>query len=271
VTEAIFKLLSIIAYGDMMKRPMYFEGIVAILLIMLCFVMYLMLTGNTITSSQWQVTGSGPVSSVQLGSDGTLYAFAQDSGNDIYAIGSDGKVKWNYHVPGQWRVSNMISVRAGDGLRSSEGPVFASDNGTLYLYVRQNDTQSYSFVSVFDFHERVTPDGSPSSSEIIAISPGGKPLWTAVIGDYYWTIDNVNVNVKNGQVYAFTGYNLTVLDTSGKQLFKLDNVSYPPAVDTYTCPGRGHHTCSRNHTPSKIPPASSRLITRMARCTGRRP
>ena len=61
----------------MMKKPMYFEGIVAILLILLCFVMYLMLTGNTITSSQWQVTGSGPVASVQLGSDGTLYAFAR--------------------------------------------------------------------------------------------------------------------------------------------------------------------------------------------------
>ena len=65
----------------------------------------------------------------------------------------------------------------------------------------------------------------------MAISPDGKPLWTAVVGDYYWSIGDINLNVKNGRVYAFTGYNLTVLDTSGKQLFRLDNVSDPPAVD----------------------------------------
>lgn len=232
MTEAIFKLLSITAYGDMMKKPMYFEGMVAILLILLCFVMYLMLTGNTITSSPWQVTGSGPVSSVQLGSDGTLYAFAQASGNDIYAIGSDGKLKWNYQIPSQWCVSTVITLNLeGDGITGSEGPVYASDNGTLYLYVRQNNTHSHSFTPVYDWQDGITPDGTPSSSEVMAISPDGKLLWTAVIGDYYWTIGNVNVYAKNGRIYAFTGYNLTVLDTSGKQLFRLDNVSDPPTVD----------------------------------------
>ena len=215
----------------MMKKPMYFEGMVAILLILLCFVMYLMLTGNTITSSQWQVTGSGPVASVQLGSDGTLYAFAQGTGNDIYAIGNDGKVKWNYQVPDKWCVWNIITLVSDDGLMGSQGPVFASDNGTLYLYVRQNNTYTNSFMSIYDRLAGSTPDGSPSSSEIMAISPGGKPLWTAVVGDYYWSIGDINLNVKNGRIYAFTGYNVTVLDTSGKKLFRLDNVSDPPAVD----------------------------------------
>lgn len=214
-----------------MKKPMYFEGIVAILLILLCFTMYLMLTGNTITSSQWQVAGSGPIASVQIGSDGTLYAFAQDSGNDIYAIDSHGNVKWNYRVTDQWCVSATRFIRAGDGIQSIDSPVFASDNGTLYLYIRQNDTHSHNFKSIYDIFAGSTPDGSPLSSEVMAISPEGTPLWTAVVGDYYWSICDVSVHVKNGRICAFTGYNLTVLDASGKPLFMLDNVSDPPAVD----------------------------------------
>ena len=113
-----------------------FEGIVTILLIVLLFLLYIMLTTSNTQDYNWEVAGSGPVSNIHLGENGTLYAFMGTRGNAIYAIDNNGTVRWKYQVQAQWNVINKLFhgfPPSSDLSYSPDEPVFATHNGTLYL------------------------------------------------------------------------------------------------------------------------------------------
>ena len=67
--------------------------------------------------------------------------------------------------------------------------------------------------------------------ELIAISPDGKIAWTHDFTDDVAVFDRSHLEAHNGLLYLYHDYNETVLDTSGKVLFNLDNVSDPVSVD----------------------------------------
>ena len=73
--------------------------------------------------------------------DGTLYSFQGTYGNTIRAIYPNGSIKWEYEVPEEWRVSNVMFRHIESWTyRPFEfmGPAFSIDGNTLYLYVREN-------------------------------------------------------------------------------------------------------------------------------------
>lgn len=211
-----------------MKKPMIFEGVVVILLLILLFVMYVIVTSQTY---QWDFKDSDTISSIGLGDDGTLYAFAGDSGSAIYAINPNGTAKWNYRVPDGWCASNyFVSLNLGYGSDAHPyEPVFTSEDGVMYVYERHNYSIYKDFEpweipwTVFRYY--------PLQEKLVAISPEGRVLWEAPLGATSYPYSNVRVYAKDGRIYAFNDYNLTVLDGSGRQLFKLADISDPPAVD----------------------------------------
>ncbi len=58
-----------------MKKSMVFEGIVTVLLIILLFAMYLMVTGSSGRTTNWEVKVGGRVWEATRGDYGTPYAF----------------------------------------------------------------------------------------------------------------------------------------------------------------------------------------------------
>ena len=213
-----------------MKKRMLFEGIVVLLLVVLCFILYVMVTSQ---SYNWNFNGNSSISGIGLGDDGSLYAFTADS---AYAINSNGTVKWSYRAPDGWCVSNHF-VRLYNGYDNPtsqqryDANIFASDNGTTYLYERQNLT----------LYKNLRPDEIPwdiwhyfpLNEKLVAISPEGRVLWQTSIGSTIYPYSDVNVYAENGRVYMFNDYNLTVFDTNGTVLFRLDGISDPPAIDDH--------------------------------------
>lgn len=135
-----------------MKKPMIFEGIVAILIIILLFVLYLMVTDGGLTANNaninWIVVGNDTITDLYPASDGTLYAFMGDLGNNISAISPDGSVKWTLYIPAEWRVSNRhwgSTSSVITGHPDDIYPVYATDNGSLYLYLRENRITAWNY------------------------------------------------------------------------------------------------------------------------------
>lgn len=211
-----------------MKKPMIFEGVVAILIIILLFAMYLMVSSSgqsgTPANTKWLVAGNDTVSNLFIGKDGILYAFMGDSGNAVYAIDSGGKVKWEYDIPAGWRAINeyrmaMGNTQAGIGSTEYNAPIFSEDNGTLYLLLREN--------KAFPSNESNIDIGQ----RIIAISPEGKLMWNVSIGHEFHPYDQAGIYASGGRIYVFSSYNETVFDSAGKALFAIPDVSDPPAID----------------------------------------
>jgi predicted transcriptional regulator len=217
-----------------MKKPVIFEGIVAILLIILLFAMYVMVTGSVSpTNTGWVVAGNDTISDLYPAPDGTLYAFMGDTGNNISAIAPDGSVKWALDIPSEWRVSNVYwgSVSSDiTGQQDDIHPVFTTDNGTLYLYLRENRITNWNYYSS---DEVGMTQGSPILNETLAaISPRGNIFWeVALNNNYYNPFSSVSLYATAGRIYAFSDNNVTVFNDSGSVLYRLLNVSDPPAID----------------------------------------
>jgi predicted transcriptional regulator len=198
-----------------MIKSLVFEGFVTILLILLIFLLYIMVAGSA-PEYNWVISGTGPVSNLYQGSNGSLYAFMGVAGNTIYSIDSNGTIRWKYQVPDQWSVING----QGQGYPNYNGmlpnqyePVFATDNGTLYLYIRG---VGYNV---------------PVEERLLAISDSGKTLWNVTLDNYSQSYSDARITAENGSIYAFSDYKVTVLNESGSVLFTVDQVSDPPAVD----------------------------------------
>lgn len=232
-----------------MRKPTLFEGLILLSIVAIGLAIYFLTANNPVAGSaagmpgtvgpaNWESSGAGSVSSVFLG-NGTIYALSGDTGNSISAIDLSGKAKWNYTVPGEWRVINvfthptMMGGYNGNELYwpSFTLPVFSVDRGVLYLYVRENRISQDNLALGGAMPD---PAGGQSwclEERLLALSPGGDLLWNVSISQVHRFFDDANIYVKDGRIYVFDDYNLTVLDDSGAKLFGIENVASQAAVD----------------------------------------
>ena len=251
-----------------MKKGVMFEAVVTLLLLLLIFVMYVMIAGNAPQAvNGWNVTIGGQAPYLYAGDNGTLYVF---SGNNVSMIDAAGALKWNVAIPDNWtmvnewtlyniqyptsifymsqlsRYSMYPSIALGNtqsGFRSESTPAVASENGILYVYIRPDfffgDNKIDGNISL-GLERALGPDwnSSPSYVRLMAISPDGSILWNKPIDNgtdkaiFNWMpIEDVFISATSDRIYVYHPYSVTVLDTSGTFLFRLDNVSDPAAVD----------------------------------------
>ncbi len=175
-------------------------------------------------TENWEIRVDGPLNDLVRGDNNTFYAFTGLYGNKIYALDKSGNIKWQYQVPDEWRSVNMV-------------PVFAVDNGTLYLYIRENRSTPFN-----SFYNMESPGEWPDprlddklwsdlKSRLLAISPEGKLLWEIPVSNVHYQYDDPDITVKNGRIYLFNFYNLTVINKDGSELGKISDVASRAAVD----------------------------------------
>ena len=244
-----------------MRKSMVFEGVIAILIILLLFAMYLMVSSGG--SNGHGVNSTTMVSSIYSGKDGMIYAFAGENGNTIYALDSNGNLKWTAQVPDTWSVYNRFDYRANEfrtgtynesgtlvlgSYQERKSPIFYADNGNLYICVSENITYSNQYVSP---NSAVVTEPEES---LMAISPQGRILWNKNISrmqaPFYSRFSTIGLYANNGSIYLFSNYyfgdptqyynGLQVLSENGSLRFTLQNLSMMPAVDEngyiYTVP-----------------------------------
>ncbi len=211
-----------------MERAAVFEAIMALLLVFLGTVLIIgVLDGPTDSGGNWTTSSVNATPYMYTGSDGTLYMFDQvEDGTNVYAIGQDGRVKWSYEVSEPWQAINnwerkpkVVRYRpdAGQfGYQTEVRPVFAVDNDTMYLYLRNSNLYSNSGI----------PD------EVIAIS-GGRKLWEKPLTQSILALmyRDAWVQVSGDRLYVYHSYLLEVLGANGTFLYRITDVSDPPALD----------------------------------------
>lgn len=183
-----------------MRKRIIFEALVAVIIIVLTFTLYLMVTGNApVVAVQWELTDNESVYYMAEGDNGRLFAFL---GNSIYAIDNDGSTAWKYSLPdNRWPGSSLIE------------PITAYDNGILYVYARS-------------FGGDIS--AGPVYGDIIAISSDGTTMWSMpLLGD----IRSSGLQADNDRVYIYCEYHETVLNSAGCVLWSPDNVFAAPAID----------------------------------------
>ncbi|BAI61220.1 conserved hypothetical protein [Methanocella paludicola SANAE] len=222
-----------------MKKPMIFEGILIILLIFLVFIMYCMLTNDDPSKMNgWEINGIAPVSYIHPGVNKTLYAFMGYTGNSIYSIDDNGNINWKNTISDKWcvyntfyRPSTMYLNYMGDYTMHGKKVVCCSENGILYLYIRENKTTYLNHDYLSNEYTPLKYNCSELGERIVAISSHGKILWNVSISEKYNPFDNVNIEAKNGRIYVFNDYNETILNNKGDILFKICNISDPASID----------------------------------------
>lgn len=189
-----------------MKKSMLFEAVLVLLLIVLAFALYLMVAAGGPSSGQWALSGviGSPAydtfGNIFTGNDGTIYTV---DGSHIYAIGPDGRIRWNATIP------YLLSGRCVD---SWTGYSAIADNGTLYVEVQPTDPNIH-------------------CGELLAVSSQGKLLW----GNGYVTCDGPGeISATIGRLYVWSPGNLTVYNGNGTEAWHVDVQSmrqiYMPAV-----------------------------------------
>lgn len=254
-----------------MKKPMVIVGILIVLLLAAGIAAYAILAGspaaggnaaNTTNITQannttdvstktdhWEISSVGPVSSIGVGEDGTLYAFTGEYGNDVNALNPNGSLKWEFTVPENWRALNVFNdptslygINSYNGINQPQnrwyyikgadqiGPLFASDDGVLYLYVRENRTTFWNHLVNEDHPLRPANNDWKLEEKLLAISDD-KLLWEKTISNGHHIFDYTGLSAKNGRIYVFNDYAVTVFSPNGSELFKIDNASSQAAVD----------------------------------------
>ena len=225
-----------------MRKSLLFEGVTITLLILLIFMLLAMVMGSE--PPEKSIPGSDQVQYIYTGGDNTLYMFFDDH---IQAIDMKGNELWDFKIPEQWQICNswhFIPITLDDDklyvTTTGGNPITFSENGTLYVYMKPNETYS----------------GNPVSSAIdgrmaegmVAISDKGTVLWSlplhsnmiygyAEVGRYsrsgiYMNFSDANIFAQNGKVYVFHDYNETVVDAgNGTIMWSVDNVADPVSVD----------------------------------------
>ncbi|HEY3273248.1 MAG TPA: helix-turn-helix domain-containing protein [Methanocella sp.] len=241
-----------------MDRSRAFEAALVITLILLAALLYFAVVSTPRAASSWESEFSGNVDYMFVGSDDTLYTF---SGSLVSAMSKDGNVLWQYAVPSEWRVLNdwdmpiYSSGNGGAGKPFCAYPIVAESNGSLYLFAisRLNWTDvdiarnNVSEKTIGTDYHYLSPDIPfiSKSARIMKISPEGIVAWnysfltnlsTWYIGglvspDVYTMEKPIALSVAGDRIYLFHDYTEDVLDTGGRLLFSIPNVSAPVAVD----------------------------------------
>lgn len=203
---------------------MLFEAVIVLLLIVLVFVLYAMITSS---ESSTVLTLSGFNLSQEYGGNmfigpgNTLYTVGDDY---VYAISTDGRVLWRMQIPDDYGdMYNHIWI----------GQQAAFDGNFLYILVK--------------------PIGTPTPvvGEVLEIAPGGNILWNKNLDQDILTNNptgtpyGLNLQAAGHMVYIHAGDNEATYDKSGSLIWHLSNVYFMPAMgedgDLYVVPG--DNTC----------------------------
>lgn len=213
-------------------RPTAFPGIVITLIILLSFALFWAVSSGTQgPPAAWQYAGSQTPAYMAVDSSDTAYAFF---GSAVIAIDRYGDPAWNLTFPagsracGDRAASDYLPLCNGTTLLDYDivqTPVYATENGTLYLYVRSDRPSS--------FLESAYANTLPlvdTGRSIVAVSPGGKRLWSVTLDGPATAFDDTAITASGDRVYVFHQYNETVLDRDGRVLFSIADVSDPAAI-----------------------------------------
>jgi predicted transcriptional regulator len=215
--------------GARMDRSDIFETIAVMLLILLgCALFVSVSAGPSGRGGNWSTSSVNATPFMYAGSDDWLYMFdVLQDGTNICAVDPDGRLAWFYEVPGTVRVVNcwerkMSVTRYGinNGQIYSESdirPVFAVDNGTMYLYVMNGG---------------MGVENPDAAEEVIALSRG-RIIWERTLAGngLIPLFRDASIQVYGDRLYVYHSYSLDVLGVNGTPLYTITDVSDPPALD----------------------------------------
>ncbi len=241
-----------------MKKSYAFEAVLVILLMGLIGLMFFAIVSTPHAANAWEKKANGSVDYMFVGSDDTLYTF---SGNDIAAFSKNGNIKWQSEVSPEWNVLNTWNMPEYEavgggfyGMSFNSYPIVSESDGSLYLFEMFAINDSDVKIAGSNYTEKKIGNEYYSSPEvpyiskpakIVKISPDGKVEWnysfvtnlsTWGIGgltrpEYYSMVKTIAISVHGDRIYLFHDYTEDVLDTDGRLLFSINNVSAPAAVD----------------------------------------
>jgi outer membrane protein assembly factor BamB len=202
--------------------------------------------------NSWEAHVNGSITDIITGDNGTVYTFSTITGNIINAFDSNGTRKWDYSVPDAWRVRNVIayneqltaSSRPSGNLNDTSPeywpagfsylqtrPVYAVDRGVLYVYVRENRTTYWNHGLNEDAPEQPRESDWKLHERLMAIAENGSLLWDVPVSDEHHVYEDTNVIAKDGRIYVFDDYAITVLGDNGSILFSIGDIAGHPAID----------------------------------------
>lgn len=241
-----------------MKKSHAFEAVSVILLIGLIGLLYFAIASTSHTENAWEKKANGSVDYMFVGSDDTLYTF---SGNDIAAFAKSGNLLWQLNVSSDWQVLNnwimpeYLDERGYTSTVFGPYPIVAENDGSLYLFEMSDLNETDVKIASSNITEKIAGNNSVYTSpevpyitkpaKIVKISPKGNVEWvySFLTNLSTWDIQGlakpydygmkkpIAVSVHGDRIYLFHDYTEDVLDTGGKLLFRIGNVSDPAAVD----------------------------------------
>jgi len=222
-----------------MRRRVIFEPILAIVVVLLLFSVYLMvshyafMTSTTNATVEWDAASNGSVYYITACNDGTLRALVD---GHVFGIDQRGNAIWRVDIPDKWWV----------GSRYFKPAVAAGKDGSLYVYLRANVTRAaiennlpYAYpgdyyVDKDDQNKRLmdayagTDFAASLNETVLAIAPDGTILWNMPLSTGLY---NAGIQVENDTIYVYHGFNETAVDKDGKVLWDVGDIGAAPAVD----------------------------------------
>lgn len=230
----------------MVLKSKVFESVVLILLLFLSVVLYSIIvseTGMRLDNDAWNLSASGPVSSITVSDDGTLLVFSGDTSDigeytdSISAISPDGSVRWRFPIPDNWGTADRFRVDDQDRIiylpyssGNEKDQLFAVDHGQLYLYMGE----IISADAEFSLHDGLCPtfDKHKFQKEVVAISPKGAIIWkTQLSGVTQDIFPLMGIYAKNGMIYVYDRGCVTVIASDGKVIYSVTNITRDLTVD----------------------------------------
>lgn len=209
-----------------------FMGFLILLLIALAFLMCFMIAQGAPVSGNWELSGLGQVSYMTVGDGDTLYAF---SGNSVYAIDSQGRLKWNFTTPSQWNLcpnkghfyETAIEGGYSGGIVNHvrDVPIFGSSGGNTYLLATSDPNVSRLSGYIWDF------DNNVDNLSVVSISQTGKVSWSLPISGDLSIVSWASIDARQEGAYVFHEYNETLINKKGSVVWNIKDVSDPCAVD----------------------------------------
>lgn len=205
-----------------------FMGFMILLLIALAFLMCFMIAQGKPASGNWELSGLGQVSYMTVGDGNTLYAF---SGDSVYAIDSQGRLKWNFTQPDSWRICQDTgryfeqNNRTINLAHTQDTPIIDSYGNSLYALVSPDLNQTMYHLYTIQW------EGGLDNLLVISITPAGRVAWSVPVCGNLSAYGWASIDARQEGVYVFHGYNETLIDKRGNIVWNFENVSDPVAVD----------------------------------------
>ena len=159
--------------------------------------------GPTTSNIKWMYTspsGSGIYSSPAIGSDGTIYIGSDDGG--LYAINTDGTLKWRFSAGSQIRSSPAIG---------SDGTIYVGSEDQFLYAINPNGTLKWKFQT----GSTVTSSPAIGSDGTLYVGAGSGFLYAInANGTLKWAFDTGSITESSpaigsdGTLYIISGYGI---------------------------------------------------------------